>query len=106
LEGIISLTTNLVGSIDQAFKSRIYLSLSNPRLNPQARRRIWENFIKKGFSEYQLRWVNNKFLDTVAKEEIRALNPEYRRMAYALAVNAMRGAAGGHHGGTRGAKGF
>lgn len=46
-EGILVLTSNRVGTFDEAFKSRIQLALLYPKLGPYQRLRIWENFIKR-----------------------------------------------------------
>ncbi|KAI0139830.1 AAA family ATPase [Xylariaceae sp. FL1272] len=42
--GILILTTNRVGTFDEAFKSRIQLSIHYPPLNLQSRVEIWLNF--------------------------------------------------------------
>ncbi|KIV87674.1 hypothetical protein PV11_03205 [Exophiala sideris] len=46
-EGILVLTSNRVGTFDEAFKSRIQLALHYPSLGNTQRMRIWENFIKR-----------------------------------------------------------
>ncbi len=46
-EGILVLTSNRVGTFDEAFKSRIQLALHYPGLGPYQRLRIWENFINR-----------------------------------------------------------
>ncbi|KAJ5513573.1 ATPase AAA-type core [Penicillium fimorum] len=52
-EGILILTTNRVGTFDEAFKSRIQLALHYPPLGEEQRRIIWNTFIKRldGFDE-------------------------------------------------------
>ncbi|KAH7144376.1 hypothetical protein B0J13DRAFT_43347 [Dactylonectria estremocensis] len=45
-DGILILTTNRVGSFDEAFKSRIQLALAYPRLNEEDRLKIWNNFMQ------------------------------------------------------------
>ncbi|KAH7140821.1 P-loop containing nucleoside triphosphate hydrolase protein [Dactylonectria macrodidyma] len=45
-DGILILTTNRVGSFDEAFKSRIQLALAYPRLNEEDRLKIWNNFVQ------------------------------------------------------------
>ncbi|KAF2242114.1 P-loop containing nucleoside triphosphate hydrolase protein [Trematosphaeria pertusa] len=45
-EGILFLTTNRIDNIDAAFQSRIHVSMAYPELTSQARRCIWENFLK------------------------------------------------------------
>lgn len=44
-EGILILTTNRVGTFDEAFKSRILLSLHYEKLSEGQRHRIWRGFI-------------------------------------------------------------
>jgi SpoVK/Ycf46/Vps4 family AAA+-type ATPase len=46
-EGILILTTNRVGTFDEAFKSRIQLALHYPSLGEDQRRLIWETFIER-----------------------------------------------------------
>ncbi|MCJ1385305.1 hypothetical protein MMC17_008427 [Xylographa soralifera] len=46
-EGILVLTSNRVGTFDEAFKSRIQLALHYPTLGPFQRLRIWETFIQR-----------------------------------------------------------
>ena len=47
LVGILILTSNRVGTFDEAFKSRIQLALHYETLKEPQRRSIWENFIKR-----------------------------------------------------------
>ncbi|KAI0908788.1 hypothetical protein F4823DRAFT_597286 [Ustulina deusta] len=44
-DGILILTSNRVGTFDEAFKSRIQLALHYPPLDAPSRRKIWRNFI-------------------------------------------------------------
>ncbi|KFY89917.1 hypothetical protein V498_06261 [Pseudogymnoascus sp. VKM F-4517 (FW-2822)] len=44
-EGILILTTNRVGTFDEAFKSRIQLAIHYPALDEKGRWEIWSNFI-------------------------------------------------------------
>jgi hypothetical protein len=44
-DGILVLTSNRVGTFDEAFKSRIQLALHYDSLGPFQRLKIWENFI-------------------------------------------------------------
>ena len=46
-EGILILTSNRVGTFDEAFKSRIQLALHYPALGPYQRMCIWENFFNR-----------------------------------------------------------
>lgn len=45
-DGILILTSNRVGTFDEAFKSRVQVSLHYPRLNKESRAKIWLNFIE------------------------------------------------------------
>ena len=45
--GILMLTSNRVGSFDEAFKSRIQLALHYPNLTGSQRRKIWRNFLAR-----------------------------------------------------------
>jgi SpoVK/Ycf46/Vps4 family AAA+-type ATPase len=44
-DGILILTSNRIGTFDEAFKSRVQLSLHYPPLNRENRLRVWENFV-------------------------------------------------------------
>ncbi|KAI0403448.1 hypothetical protein F4802DRAFT_599046 [Xylaria palmicola] len=44
-DGILILTSNRVGTFDEAFKSRIQLALHYPPLAAPSRRKIWRNFL-------------------------------------------------------------
>ena len=46
-EGIMFLTTNRVSTLDQAFQSRIHISLDYPELSMESRRQIWINFLDR-----------------------------------------------------------
>ncbi|KEZ40093.1 hypothetical protein SAPIO_CDS9107 [Scedosporium apiospermum] len=46
-EGILILTSNRVGTFDEAFKSRILLSLHYEPLTKEQRRKIWKNFFDR-----------------------------------------------------------
>lgn len=45
-DGILILTTNRVGTFDEAFKSRIHLALRYSNLDEDQRVEIWHNFIR------------------------------------------------------------
>lgn len=44
--GILILTTNRIGSFDEAFKSRVQLALHYPPLDNNGRFEVWKNFVK------------------------------------------------------------
>ncbi|KAK0639831.1 P-loop containing nucleoside triphosphate hydrolase protein [Cercophora newfieldiana] len=46
-EGILILTSNRVGTFDEAFKSRIQLSLRYENLSKPQRHKIWKNFLSR-----------------------------------------------------------
>jgi SpoVK/Ycf46/Vps4 family AAA+-type ATPase len=46
-EGIMILTTNRVGTFDEAFKSRIQLALRYEKLDKHQRKQIWRNFMTR-----------------------------------------------------------
>lgn len=46
-EGILILTSNRVGTFDEAFKSRIQLALHYENLTKSQRRQIWKNFLNR-----------------------------------------------------------
>jgi AAA+ superfamily predicted ATPase len=46
-EGILILTTNRVGTFDEAFKSRIQLALRYENLGCEQRKQIWRNFMDR-----------------------------------------------------------
>ncbi|KAF9638430.1 hypothetical protein BFW01_g9327 [Lasiodiplodia theobromae] len=45
--GILFLTTNRVGTLDEAFRSRIHVQLYYPHLTKESTRKIWENSLRK-----------------------------------------------------------
>lgn len=44
-EGILFLTSNRATAFDEAFKSRIHLTIQFPELAPEKRAQIWKNLI-------------------------------------------------------------
>ncbi|KAJ9664970.1 hypothetical protein H2201_004834 [Coniosporium apollinis] len=53
-EGILSLTTNRVTSMDAAFLSRIHLTLHFPDLDVPSRKYIWSNFLRLVHCDHEL----------------------------------------------------
>ena len=49
-EGILFLTTNRVKNMDQAFQSRIHMSLEYPNLDAAAREAVWRGFLGRSVS--------------------------------------------------------
>lgn len=90
-EGIIFLTTNRVATLDEAFKSRIHLSISYPTLSYESKKDIWRSLIHKGNHSDRFHWLNDNLLAELAKtngngREIKNVV----RMASALAQNDNR----------------
>jgi SpoVK/Ycf46/Vps4 family AAA+-type ATPase len=46
-DGILFLTTNRIGSFDDAFVSRIHFQLGYPDFTEESRRKVWQTFIDK-----------------------------------------------------------
>ena len=46
-EGILILTSNRVGTFDEAFRSRVHIALHYEDLKPRSRRQIWSNFLAR-----------------------------------------------------------
>jgi SpoVK/Ycf46/Vps4 family AAA+-type ATPase len=44
-QGVLFLTTNRISAFDPTFESRIHLTIDYPKLDREARQRIWANFI-------------------------------------------------------------
>ncbi|KAL2856501.1 hypothetical protein BJY01DRAFT_179464 [Aspergillus pseudoustus] len=69
--GILFLTTNRVGNIDEAFKSRIHVSLYYPPLGEEQTRRIWEmNIERLRKAEKEHSEVTGEPMPTIDKENI------------------------------------
>ena len=49
--GLLFLTTNRVGQIDDAFISRVHVAIGYQPLTPNTRRKIWNGFFKKLLKE-------------------------------------------------------
>jgi SpoVK/Ycf46/Vps4 family AAA+-type ATPase len=60
-EGILILTSNRVGTFDEAFKSRIQLALHYENLDRSQRQKIWTNFLRR------LKDMNNSNNETVTQ---------------------------------------
>ncbi|CAO2651416.1 Nn.00g039860.m01.CDS01 [Neocucurbitaria sp. VM-36] len=73
-QGIIILTSNRVGTFDEAFKSRVQLALHYPELDEKGRWEIWRNFIhglsKNGYGEgIEMEEIRDK-LDILARYKL------------------------------------
>jgi SpoVK/Ycf46/Vps4 family AAA+-type ATPase len=63
-EGILFLTTNRVQVFDEAFHSRIHVSINYPELSATSRRHIWSNFLTISGQNHDLTETD---LDTLAE---------------------------------------
>ncbi|CAF9918061.1 MAG: hypothetical protein HETSPECPRED_003648 [Heterodermia speciosa] len=64
--GILFLTTNRVGAFDQAFRSRIHMSLFYPRLDEDKTIKIW----KMNLARARKTWGDNLSIDETDQKEI------------------------------------
>ncbi|EXJ54392.1 hypothetical protein A1O7_09731 [Cladophialophora yegresii CBS 114405] len=60
-EGVLFLTTNRVKNIDEAFHSRIHVTVNYPSLSTESRRHIWQTFLGHDHP------IGSKDLDRLAK---------------------------------------
>ncbi|KAI2782628.1 P-loop containing nucleoside triphosphate hydrolase protein [Daldinia loculata] len=75
--GILFLTTNRVGTIDRAFKSRIHLSLYYPKLNRERTLQIWENNLNRLEDEFESEKREFKF---PKKEILKYAEKQFKRL--------------------------
>jgi SpoVK/Ycf46/Vps4 family AAA+-type ATPase len=71
-DGILILTTNRIGTFDEAFKSRVQLALHYPPLDREGRRQVWWNFVKslvEGGENMDDEGITEK-LDVLAKHNL------------------------------------
>ncbi|KAL1603054.1 hypothetical protein SLS59_004710 [Nothophoma quercina] len=69
-QGILFLTTNRVGQFDQAFMSRIHLSLGYEELSDSSRETIWENLFEKLLEDHRSEGEAGIKYDYYAKEYV------------------------------------
>ena len=89
-QGILFLTTNRVETFDEAFVSRIHLSLRYEELSIKARLRVWKLFIEKVKSTEGLAVSNitERDYESLAKRDVNGRQiKNLVRAAQALAVN-------------------
>ncbi|KAI1744781.1 P-loop containing nucleoside triphosphate hydrolase protein [Xylaria scruposa] len=89
-DGILFLTTNRVGSFDDAFISRVHIQLYYPDFNDDQRRQIWQTFIEKLTKERgDYMRLNIDAKDYIRGSEMRALKLNGReiRNAFQTAVS-------------------
>ena len=64
------LTTNRIGSFDDAFKSRIHLAIKYPALSPTSRKSLWDVFLRKASPGSSLEWLDSECLERIANEDL------------------------------------
>jgi SpoVK/Ycf46/Vps4 family AAA+-type ATPase len=69
-DGILVLTSNRVGTFDEAFKSRVQISLHYPRLNKRSGTKIWFSFIDSLSGEDAELEQLRKRVDLLAKKNL------------------------------------
>ncbi|KAH8708362.1 P-loop containing nucleoside triphosphate hydrolase protein [Phaeosphaeriaceae sp. PMI808] len=70
-QGILFLTTNRVGHFDEAFMSRIHLSLGYEKLDDAARKTIWDNLFRKLTDDHEQRGAPEIRYEYDAKEYVK-----------------------------------
>ncbi|KIX03961.1 uncharacterized protein Z518_07514 [Rhinocladiella mackenziei CBS 650.93] len=63
-EGVLFLTTNRLKNIDEAFHSRIHVTLNYPNLSQDSRRHIWQTFLGPGSN------VTSRELDRLSQVDL------------------------------------
>ncbi|KAK8137257.1 hypothetical protein PG984_005197 [Apiospora sp. TS-2023a] len=97
--GILFLTTNRVGKIDTAFKSRIHLSLYYKRLDKESTLQIWENNLKRVKDEFAkekkeiiceekeiMKFASNHYKKLKRSETLRVWNGRQIRNSFQTAI--------------------
>jgi SpoVK/Ycf46/Vps4 family AAA+-type ATPase len=70
-DGILILTTNRIGTFDEAFKSRIQLSLHYPTLDEEGRKGVWRNFARSLSERNEMEYNEiEQHLDELAKHKL------------------------------------
>jgi SpoVK/Ycf46/Vps4 family AAA+-type ATPase len=81
------LTTNRVSTFDEAFHSRIHVSIYYPKLPLDSRRKIWVEFLRRAMGHSYPSWVTERHLDQLAKEDLNGRQiRNVIRTAHALAT--------------------
>lgn len=72
--GILFLTTNKVGHFDEAFKSRIHVSLYYPPLNKRSTMKIWQMNLKRLIENKKGLEVQEEEIEDYARKHYKALS--------------------------------
>ena len=75
--GILFLTTNRIGTIDPAFKSRIHMSLNYPRLSQKITKEIWDWHINRVSRAKPDLMIDTKEIKKWAKTHYKELEKEH-----------------------------
>lgn len=87
-QGILILTTNRIGAIDEAFKSRIHLAIWYPPLSQPSRRSLWQTFLRRVSLEAAAEMDANGTLDELSTEKLNGRQiKNLVRTASALAIS-------------------
>lgn len=62
-QGVLFLTTNRKEDFDDAFKSRIHVTITYPTLSPEAQSAIWRNLINKNKLQTDDSWTDEVYLE-------------------------------------------
>lgn len=89
--GMIFLTTNRIGQIDDAFLSRVSLALTYHKLGPGSQKRLWHGFLQKLANERRdivLTDRAKRFIDNLDKGEQIPWNGREIRNGESLGIKA------------------
>ncbi|KAH9905188.1 hypothetical protein F4778DRAFT_728975 [Xylariomycetidae sp. FL2044] len=86
--GILFLTTNRVGGIDPAFKSRIHMSLFYPQFNLEYTLKLYDVFIKRARTEQE---KTGSFLFKIKDKEIKKFAKKHYRQLEREGIGAWNG---------------
>jgi len=82
--GILFLTTNRVGAFDDAFKSRVHLSLHYPALDENSSKKVWEMNLRRTIKHKTNLTVKQDQIIQFATDNFRALNWNGRQIRNAF----------------------
>ncbi|CAG8973280.1 hypothetical protein HYALB_00000042 [Hymenoscyphus albidus] len=92
-DGIVFLTTNRPGTIDEAFESRVHLSIEYPKLNSALRTKLWLQFLKN--LEPQVDFNIADVIDNLDKLKLHGLNGRQIRNVINVSAAIARARTGG-----------
>ncbi|KPM38461.1 hypothetical protein AK830_g8092 [Neonectria ditissima] len=96
-KGILFLTTNRVGTFDEAFISRIHVQVHYPKFEDEERDRLWDAFFEKLEEDRETTMrITQSAKDYVQSKELRALEWNGREIRNAFQVAVALAEAHGH----------